>query len=730
MPLTPRHAALQSIAEGHPAPSAPAAISSGLPEYFGSKVFNDAVQRRRLPKAVYKALRRTLEIGAPLDVELADSIASAMKDWALEHGATHYTHWFQPMHGLTAEKHDAFLSPTLEGGALQEFSGKELILGEPDASSFPSGGVRNTFEARGYTGWDPGSPAFLRETEFGSTLTIPTVFASWTGEALDTKTPLLRSCEALDRQARRLLTHLGGEPVAKVSATVGPEQEYFLVDRRLHRLRPDLHSCGRTVLGARPPKGQELEDHYFSLTPRRILNFMMDLEFTLWELGVPVKTRHTEVAPHQFELAPFYEAAALATDHNMLTMEVLPDVAARHGLKTLLHEKPFVGVNGSGKHVNWAMATDSGDNLLKPGKTPHENLRFMTVLAAVVRGVDTQQELLRATIASAGNDHRLGANEAPPAIISVFLGEELQEVVDALIEGRAPKIGEGRGSEPLNLGVTSLPPLPIDTSDRNRTSPFAFTGFKFEFRAAGSGQSIAFPVTVINTMVADSMDYLSGLIESRGGDPETIAKIVRETLAAHQRILFSGDNYSEEWRQEAAKRGLANHDNTPAALAILQKDETLDLFDRHNVMTRRETASRATVLYQAYAEGVVVEALTLNELARTSVLPVALRYQRVIADAIKSTAEAGHGIPLDGERALLAEVSSEIQGLMKTTDELARVHHTIESGSHEAPALASAVRGNLVPAMAAVRAHCDKLESLVDDELWPLPKYRELLFAH
>ncbi|MHC4263957.1 MAG: glutamine synthetase III, partial [Planctomycetota bacterium] len=433
MTSNPRHAAILAISNDSPSPAPHTSEGSRLPEHFGSKVFNDAVQRRRLPQPVYKAVRQLLEAGEPLSEEAADAVATAMKDWAVEHGATHYTHWFQPLHGLTAEKHDAFLSPTLEGGAIEEFSGEQLILGEPDASSLPSGGVRNTFEARGYTGWDPSSPAFLRESELGSTLTIPTIFASWTGEALDMKTPLLRSCEALDRQALRLLRLIDDRPTKRVTATVGPEQEYFLVDQKLHTLRPDLVAAGRTLIGAQPAKGQELEDHYFSLTPRRILNFMMDLEAELWALGVPVKTRHGEVAPHQFELAPFFESAAIAADHNMLTMEVLQDVATRHGFKCLMHEKPFAGVNGSGKHVNWSMSTDNGENLLSPGADASSNLRFLLFLAAVVKAVDTNQELLRCSIATAGNDHRLGANEAPPAIISSFLGDELQSVVDELI---------------------------------------------------------------------------------------------------------------------------------------------------------------------------------------------------------------------------------------------------------------------------------------------------------
>jgi len=525
---------------------------SSLPEDFGSLVFNDQVQRQRLPRPVYKALRRTIETGAPLDPEMADAVANAMKDWAIEGGATHYTHWFQPMTGLTAEKHDAFLETTADGKAVLEFSGKQLVQGEPDASSFPSGGLRATFEARGYTAWDPTSPAFLRKTCDGSTLTIPTAFCSWTGDALDKKTPLLRSCEAVSTASVRLLNLIGESNVTRVTPTAGVEQEYFLVDRKFFHMRPDMVSCGRTLFGAPPPKGQEMDDHYFGAISQRALAFMMDVERELWRLGIPIKTRHNEVAPTQFEFAPIYGPISVSADQNMLTMEILQDVAARHGMQCLLHEKPYEGLNGSGKHLNWSLADNLGNNLLNPGQTPHENLKFILFLTAIVRGVDLHQDLLRAAIASAGNDHRLGANEAPPAIISIFVGHQLEEIINSLIEGRAP---EQNGSEMLRLGVTSLPELPRDMSDRNRTSPFAFTGDKFEFRAVSSRQSVAYPSTFLNLIVSESLDFLCDEIERMGGpSTENIQKAVQSALKDHARIRFGGDNYSMDCTAEAAKR--------------------------------------------------------------------------------------------------------------------------------------------------------------------------------
>ncbi|MEM7311163.1 MAG: glutamine synthetase III [Planctomycetota bacterium] len=724
MSITPRQEALRVITDRKQLPPPPAE-SGSFTELFGAKVFNDAVQRRRLPRGVYQKLRRTIDAGEALDPDVADAVADAMKDWAVEHGATHYTHWFQPMTGLTAEKHDSFLSPLVEGGALHAFSGEQLIQGEPDASSFPSGGIRATFEARGYTAWDPTSPAFLRETPFGSTLCVPTAFCSWTGEALDTKTPLLRSAEALDRAARRLLQRID-ESAERVTPTVGPEQEYFLVDRHLYHLRPDLVSCGRTVIGRRPPKGQELEDHYFSASPQRMLNFQMDLERELWALGVPLQTRHGEVAPHQYESAPLFEQASVATDHNMLTMELMQEVANRHGFKCLMHEKPFDGVNGSGKHNNWSMADERGNNLFDPGQTPHENLRFVLFLTAIVRAVDLHQDLLRASIAHAGNDHRLGANEAPPAILSIFLGDELEAVVDALVEGGAPR--EAGGGE-IQLGVSALPRLPAHSSDRNRTSPFAFTGNKWEFRAVGSSQSIALPNTVMNTIVAQSIDYLSGQIEARGGAKAAVQEVVRETLGAHRRILFSGDNYSKEWEQEAERRGLLNLPDTPSALARITDEKNLALFEEYNVLTRRELEARANILNQAYAHRLGVEALCMHDMASTQVLPAAIAYQERIARSIGHARAAVPGLDLVRQEELVSEVAGLIARLREGLAALERAHGDAEGAGDEAASAAS-YRDGVRPSMSAVRAACDELEGLVDDDLWPLPKYSELLMVH
>ncbi len=727
MSPTPRQLALKSISAF--APPTPEAGPTSLPEIFGSKVFNDSVQRRRLTPDVYQALRRTIDAGENLDPEIADAIADAMKDWAVERGATHYTHWFQPMTGLTAEKHDSFLSPVAEGGAIHSFTGKELIKGEPDASSFPSGGIRATFEARGYTAWDPSSPAFLRSTEFGVTLYIPTAFCSWTGEALDTKTPLLRSSQALDHQARRLLAAIDQHP-KRVHATVGPEQEYFLIDRELYKLRPDLRSGGRTLFGTRPPKGQELEDHYFATTPQRVLNFMMDLERQLWELSVPVKTRHNEVAPHQFEMAPLYESVSVAVDHNMLTMELLESTAGKHGFKCLLHEKPFQGVNGSGKHNNWSMADDSGSNLLDPGHTPHDNLRFILCLTAIIRAVDMHQDLVRASIASAGNDHRLGANEAPPAILSIFLGAELEEIVEALIGGSSAK-SHTRGH--IKLGVNTLPSIPMDTSDRNRTSPFAFTGNKFELRAVGSSQTIAYPNIVINTIVAESFDFLATEIEKRanGGDTAAaIQEIVRETLSKHQRILFSGDNYSSEWTREAERRGLLNLKNTPDALAQFASEKNLELFEKYGVLNRRETIARSNVFYSAYGHRVNVEALSAIHIASTALLPASIAYQKNLADSINATRAASGKIDLSDQESLLGEVANGVNRLRVALAELTTVQARGEENGEDPIATSIYARDKIVPAMNDVRSRADALECLVDDELWPLPKYTELLFIH
>jgi glutamine synthetase len=727
MTPSPRQSAVRAISSGSLEPEPRPHHGRPLTELYGENVFNDAAQRKRLPKPVYRALRLTIEKGEPLDANIADAVANAMKDWAIERGATHYTHWFQPMTGSTAEKHDSFLSPTCEGGAILEFSGTELIQGEPDASSFPSGGLRGTFEARGYTAWDPTSPAYLRETRFGVTLTIPTAFASWTGEALDMKTPLLRSCQALDGAARRLLKAIGDVDIGSVFPTVGPEQEYFLIDREFFYLRPDLVSCGRTLFGASPPKGQELEDHYFGATPQRVLTFMMDLEYELWKLGIPVKTRHAEVAPSQFEMAPIFEPVTVAMDHSMLAMEMLQVVAERHGLKCLLHEKPFAGVNGSGKHNNWSIATNTGENLLEPGDDPHSNLRFVVFLTAIIRSIDTHPDLLRASIAHAGNDHRLGANEAPPAIISIFLGSELEGVVEALIKGSLPR-ESGRGDK-IQLGVTTLPPLPKHTSDRNRTSPFAFTGNKFEFRALGSSQSLGYPNTFLNTVVAESCDFLTDEIQKRGSDPASITALVRETLTKHQRILFSGDNYTKEWQEEAGRRGLLNLRDTPAALEYIKHPKNTAMFERYGVFTPRELESRYNVMNEQYVQRINVEALAALDIASTMLVPGVLRTQRELADSIAAAASAGVA-DLDAQRAMLERLSQGLGNLQAATETLRREREACASHHGDPGDHAKSYRARVVPAQEALRQVSDELERIVHDEHWPLPKYRELLFIH
>jgi glutamine synthetase len=729
MTLTARQAAVQALAAETDRVTPPrSGATVRLPELFGENVFDDAVQKQRLPKDIYRALRRTIEAGDELTPGIADAVANAMKDWAAERGATHFTHWFQPMTGLTAEKHDSFLAPSSDGRMLLEFSGKELIKGEPDASSFPSGGIRATFEARGYTAWDPTSPAFLRESDYGPTLTIPTAFCSWTGEALDKKTPLLRSCQALDQQAKRLLRLIGEEHVQKVYSTVGAEQEYFLIDRRLWALRPDLVSCGRTLFGARPAKGQELEDHYFGAISQRVLAYMMDLERELWRHGIPIKTRHNEVAPHQYELAPIFEHVTVATDHNMLCMELMKNLAERHGLACLTHEKPFDGVNGSGKHNNWSMSGDTGGNLLEPGSTPHDNLKFMLFLTAVVRAVDLHQDLLRASVSGAGNDHRLGANEAPPAIISIYVGSELEDIINALIEGRAPTTAPRTGE--LRLGVGTLPPLPQDTSDRNRTSPFAFTGNKFEFRAVGSSQSIAMPNIFINTMVAESLDYFATEIESRGGPGdrrEVIQTLVRETLTRHRRILFSGDNYSDEWVQEAERRGLQNFVDTPAALANVASEKNVALFEKYAVLSERELQSRSNVMFLKYSHRINVEALATKDIAATHLMPAAIEYQTRLAHSIASVQAVVGGADLGPQLDLLSRITASVNELKMAIDVLEKAHHAAESETLSDAEQAVHIRDQVVPAMARVRAHADTLEQSIDDDLWPLPKYGELL---
>jgi len=725
-----RRAAIQAISHRTAPPVSSDREAEDFAQWYGRNVFSPDRMRDYLPEKTHRALVACIERGTELDPTLADQVAQAMKAWALDRGATHFTHWFQPMTGLTAEKHDSFLDLE-DGRVLLEFSGKQLIKGEPDASSFPSGGLRATFEARGYTAWDPTSPAFIRDTDAGATLCIPTAFCSWTGEALDKKTPLLRSGEALDKQALRMLRLLGDDSVGHVYPTVGAEQEYFLVDLALYRLRPDLIATGRTLFGARPPKGQELEDHYFGSISPRVLAYMQDVERELWKLGVPVKTRHNEVAPSQFEIAPVFERTTVSTDHNMLTMEVLRQVARRHGFECLLHEKPFAGINGSGKHNNWSLATDRGDNLLDPGQTPGENMRFIVFLTAVIQAVDTHAGLLRASIAHAGNDHRLGANEAPPAILSIYLGDELTGVVEALIAGSTHS--GGAGGQSMRLGVTALPPLPRDATDRNRTSPFAFTGNKFEFRAVGSSQSIARPNVFTNTIVADALAQLADAIEAKTGAgtslPQAVQQVVRDSLTKHHRVVFNGNGYADAWQAEAEKRGLPNLRTAVDAIGCYGSPESIALFERHAVLSRKEVESRVHVMFEAYSKALTIETQSCLGLASTSLLPAALRYQERVGKSIAAAVAAG-AEQVEPQRALLKRITDLIGRALSAVDELQAAAEEVDRGVGSAEEHAFLCRDRLVPAMGAVREACDALEAVVDDELWPLPKYRELLFLH
>src|SRR6204780_2983376 len=679
-------------------------------QIFGANVFSPAVQRHRLRKHVYKALQRTLARGEALDTSLADAVAQAMKEWAMEKGATHYTHWFQPLTGSTAEKHDSFYGPAGDGTAIAEFSGKELIQGEPDASSFPTGGIRATFEARGYTAWDPTSTAFLLENPNGALLCIPTAFASWTGEALAHKIPLLRSMDALSDAAIKALALLGDEESQRVFTTVGPEQEYFLIDEQYYYERPDLVTTGRTLFGAKPPKGHELDDHYFGSIPERILAYMLDTERELAKLGVPVKTRHNEVAPNQYELAPIFENSNVGADHQQLTMQVMQNVARRYGLVCLLHEKPFAGVNGSGKHNNWSMGTDGGENLLEPGDTPHENLQFLFFCAAVIQAVNTHQALLRASIASPGQDHRLGANEAPPAIISIFLGSELEKVFGAIEAGKAQTSKPGSF---LGLGTPVLPALPLHGGDRNRTSPFAFTGNKFEFRALGSNSSPAWPNTVLNTIVAESVDELADKLKAALKGSTTLEKavtaVVKGVWAANKQVVFDGDGYSEAWHKEAEKRGLANLKTTPDALPWIVEKSTVAAFKKYKVLSKRELESRYDVFTEQYVMNINIEAETAAAIARTMVLPAAVRYLNEL-QASGLADLTGEGEPLIKELHF---------ALLKLEDANLDENHPDSSPMKEAVYM----RDYVIPAMDDVREVADRLEKLVADDLWPLPKY-------
>jgi glutamine synthetase len=696
-----------------------------MTDEFGSLTFNDEAQRARLPKDVYRALRRAVAHGEPIDSGVADTIASALKDWAVEHGATHYTHWFQPMTGITAEKHDSFLSPTSDGRAVAEFGGKELIKGEPDASSFPSGGMRSTFEARGYTAWDPTSPPWLLVTPNGTTLVIPTAFVSWTGEALDKKTPLLRSMEALSKQAVRILK-LFGSRAQRVFTTCGPEQEYFLIDQQFYYNRPDLINAGRTLFGAKPPKGQEMEDQYFGSIPERVLAFMHELERELYRVGVPVKTRHNEVAPSQYEIAPVFENANVATDHQMMTMEMMRRVAPKYGLACLLHEKPFAGVNGSGKHLNWSMSDDLGNNLLSPGETPHDNIQFLVFCAAVLRAVNKYQGLLRYAIASAGNDHRLGANEAPPAILSIFLGDMLTDIFGQIENGGAKSTKPGGI---LDTGVSVLPKLPRDAGDRNRTSPFAFTGNKFEFRAVSAGQSIAFPNIALNLAVTEALDYIATELEKALKDGKKLDAAVKSLLTKmikeNKRIIFNGNNYSAEWEKEAAKRGLLNHRTSVDAYGELLKPDVVQSFEKYKVLNDRELRARYDVALEQYNKTVNIEAQLMVLMANRYILPAAYRYQSQVAQSVSAVKAAG-GSAKEAKKGL-DKIVSLSESCKTTVDKLQSLLEHEANG--DAVKHAKYFRDKVIPTMVSLREIGDNLECIVPHDLWPFPTYREMLFV-
>ncbi len=701
-------------------------VAENILDIFGDYVFNDKTMRELLPKAVYKSLKKTIEKQAPLDIDIAEIVASTMKNWAIRHGATHFTHWFHPLTGGTAEKHDAFIIPQGDGHVILQFSGKELTQGEPDASSFPSGGIRETFEARGYTAWDPTSPAFIRKTALGATLCIPTAFCSYTGEALDKKTPLLRSNDAVSKSATRMLNLLGNNKIAYVNAAVGLEQEYFLIDMEYFNQRPDLIATGRTLFGAPSYKGQSLDDHYFGAIKKRVLRFMQDSEQALYKLGIPVKTRHNEVAPAQYEIAPVYESANLATDHNMLIMEVMTEVASKHKLKLLLHEKPFAGLNGSGKHCNWSISDSEGHNLYDPGDTPHDNLQFMVFLTAIVRGIDVHAKLLRSSVAHAGNDHRLGANEAPPAIISAFLGSDLGALVETLIAGDDP---ENTDASFIKLGTGSLPHLPKDTTDRNRTSPFAFTGNKFEFRALGSSQHVAGPIFILNTIVSESLDFMSEKIEgliANGQDIDTAAdKVVRSVLKKHSRVIYNGDGYTEDWEKEAERRGLPNLKSTPAAAIHYTDEDNIELFEKYGVLSRDEIHSRHHIKLEKYILTLDIEFSATIDIAKTMILPAAVKHQITAANSLSAISGALGNKPA-GQAAKVAELSSTIEQLISATDKLEKALAATPDKTLQEHA--EHYQSTAIPLMNEVREAADTLEGLVDDELWPLPKYREMLW--
>ena len=692
-----------------------------IPEYFGSMVFDDRVMKARLSADVYHSLRKTIDEGTKLDLSVANAVAAAMKDWAVEKGATHFTHWFQPMTGITAEKHDSFITPAPDGRVILEFSGKELIKGEPDASSFPSGGLRATFEARGYTAWDPTSYAFVK----GKTLYIPTAFCSYGGEALDKKTPLLRSMEALNRQAMRILHLFGNEDVKCVRTSVGPEQEYFLVDAELYKRRPDLIFTGRTLFGARPPKGQELDDHYFGTIKPRVAAYMEELNQELWKLGILAKTEHNEVAPAQHELAPIYTTTNLATDHNQLTMEIMQTVAARHGMVCLLHEKPFAGVNGSGKHNNWSMSTDTGVNLLSPGETPHENAQFLLFLCAVIQAVDDYQDLLRTSVATAGNDHRLGANEAPPAVVSIFLGDELTAVLKS-IEADAPYQGAERTR--MKLGVPALPRFLRDTTDRNRTSPFAFTGNKFEFRMLGSSNSIACANIMLNSAVADTLRKFADRLEGAGDFDAAIHALIQDTIRDHKRIIFNGNGYDDAWLEEAARRGLANLRTTPDCVPCLLEQKNMEMLTGLKVYTKAELESRYEITMENYCKSVSIEALTMVDMSRRDILPAVEAYTTRVASAAAAKKTADPELLCMYEKDLVRRLSGLTDRIAGQTEALERLMAELQT-ERDVTATACRIRDEVIPAMSALRAAVDEAETLTASDCWPYPTYGDLLFS-
>jgi len=693
-----------------------------VPEIFGSLVFNDAVMKEKIPKDIYLSLKKTIEEGKDLDINVANVVASAMKDWAIEKGATHFTHWFQPMTGITAEKHDSFISPLSDGKVIMEFSGKELIKGEPDASSFPSGGLRATFEARGYTAWDPTSYAFIKD----NSLCIPTVFCSYSGEVLDKKTPLLRSMEVLSEQCCRILHMFGDTDVKRVVSTVGPEQEYFLIDKEVYLKRKDLRLTGRTLFGAKPPKGQELEDHYFGSIRPRVMKFMEELNQELWKLGILAKTEHNEVAPAQHEIAPIFANANIATDHNQLMMDIMKKVAERHGMVCLLHEKPFAGVNGSGKHNNWSLTTNTGVNLFNPGKNPAENKRFLLFLAAVIKAVDEHQDLLRLSAASAGNDHRLGANEAPPAIVSMFLGDELTSILESIEKGCAYNCVTAKS---MNTGVHVLPDFKKDTTDRNRTSPFAFTGNKFEFRMLGSSFSVSGPNIVLNTIVADALSQFADRLEKASDLSKEVDEIVRETYSNHKRIIFNGNNYAKEWVEEAERRGLLNLVSTPDALPYFVSEKNINLFTKHKIFTKSEIISRCELLLENYCKIINIEALTMLDIVRKDILPAVYEYSNMLATEVKNKKEIGIDVSGDSEVAIIEKIGKLASILYKKADSLekaliAAADHNSTTAEH-----AKYYKDAVLSEMQELRATADELETIVGAKYWPFPTYSDLLYS-